>query len=78
MDFNFEFILFVCEVPLLVLRFLVIVLMINNGTIINFGHCVFLTIKNIKVQTMSIEYSTRTGDSHNHGPYFIYLKRYSV
>jgi len=52
--------------------------MINNGTFINFGHCVFLTIKNIKVQTMSIEYSTLTCDTHNHGPYFIYLKRDSV
>jgi hypothetical protein len=74
----FLFPIIICFVPLLVLKLRVIILMINNGTFINFGHCVFLTIKNIKVQTMSIEYSTCTCDSHNHGPYFIYLKRYSA
>lgn len=64
--------------PLLVLKFRVILLMINNGSFINFGPCVFLTIKSIKVQTMSIEYSTFTYDTHNHGQYFIYLYRYSA
>lgn len=54
----FLFQVIICLVPLLVLKFRVILLKINNGTFINFGHCVFLTIKNIKVQTMSIEYST--------------------
>lgn len=74
--FLFQIIIF--SVPLLVFKFRVILLMINNETFISFGHCVFLTIKNIKVQTMSIEYSTLTCDTHNHGPYFIYLKRYSA
>lgn len=62
----FLFQIIICLVPLLVMKFRVILLMINNGTFINFGHCVFITIKNIKVQTMSIEYSTLTCDTHNH------------
>jgi len=60
---------------MIILKFRVAV---NNKTFINFVYCLFLTIENQKVQTTSIEYSTCTSDSHNDGPYFIYLEHYSV